>query len=141
MKRSMFGAVMALVLALAANVAFAQSKSTTASVPFAFTVNDSAMPAGHYTITEVSDRVLQIRNDDTNKSMTIIAQREESVKPQKSELVFHRYGDRYVLAEVWSDSAGRNGEGIQLSASKLEQEMRAASKDAGGPAEVVVALR
>ncbi len=140
MKRNMFGAVTALVLALTVNVAFAQSKSATADVPFAFTVNDSAMAAGHYTITEVSDRVLQIRDDDNN-SVMVIAQREESVKPQKSQLVFHKYGERYVLAEIWSDSAGHGGEGIQLPAGKMEQEMRAAYKNAGGSTEVVVALR
>jgi len=136
MKRNLFWGLTALVLALTVNVAFAQSKSAAANVPFAFTINESSMAAGHYTITEVSDHVLQIRNDDTNKTVSVIAQHEESVMAKKTQLVFHKYGDRYILAEVWDGASGS-----QLPSGKLEQEMRAASKNAGGPPEVVVTLR
>jgi hypothetical protein len=136
MKRNLFWGLTALVLALTVNVASAQSKSAAADVPFAFTINESSMAAGHYTITEVSDRVLQLRNDDTNKTVSVIAQHEESVKEQKIQLVFHKYGDRYTLAEVWDGASGS-----QLPSSKLEQERRAASKNAGGSSEVVVTLR
>jgi hypothetical protein len=135
MKRKALWGLTALVLALAVNT-FAQSKST-ADVPFAFAVDQTWMSAGHYTITQVSDRVLQVRNDETNATVSIIAQHEELVKPKNAQMVFHKYGDRYVLAEVWN---AKGGQGLELPASKMEQEMRAASKDAGS-AEVVVALR
>jgi hypothetical protein len=137
MKRTTLTALTALVLALAVNVAFAQSKKQ-ANVPFAFTVDQTSMAAGQYSITEVNDRVLQIRNDATKATVTIIALREESLKPQNPRLVFHKYGDRYVLAEVWGSSSES---GMEIPAGKLEQEMRTASASAGGPAEVVVALR
>jgi hypothetical protein len=136
MKRNLFWGLTALVLALTVNVAFAQSKSAAADVPFAFTINESSMAAGHYTITEVSDRVLQIRNDDTNKTVSVIAQHEESVKAQKTQLVFHKYGEQYILAEVWDGASGS-----QLPSGKLEREIRAASQNAGGSSEVVVTLR
>jgi hypothetical protein len=136
MKRNLFWGLTALVLALAVNVASAQSKSAAADVPFAFTISESSMAAGHYTITEVSDRVLQMRNDGTNETVSVIAQHEESVKEQKIQLVFYKYGDRYILAEVWDGASGS-----QLPSGKLEQEMRAASKNAGGSSEVVVTLR
>ena len=135
MKRNMFWGLTALVLALVVNVAFAESKSK-ANVPFAFSVEQNSMEAGQYTIT-VSDRVMQIHNDSTNKTVAIIAQHEESAKPQNTRLVFHRYGDSYFLAEVWSATGQAGASGIELPTSKAEQETRAAYKDAGGATEVV----
>ena len=143
MKRNMFWGLTALVLALVINVAFAQSKTQAkADVPFAFTVEQSSMAAGHYSIIEVSERTLQIRNDDTNTSVAVIALREESIKPQSPRLVFHKYGDRYFLAEAWSGSGSAGGSGMEFPSGKLEQEMRAANSNSSPHAdEVVVALR
>ena len=135
MKRKALWGLTALVLALAVNT-FAQEKST-ADVPFAFAVDQTWMSAGHYTITQVSDRILQVRNDDTKATVSIIALHEEKVTAKQPQLVFHKYGDRYILAEVWN---AKGGQGLELPASKMENEMRAASKDAGST-EVVVALR
>src|SRR5258708_2730864 len=74
MKRKMFLSLTALVLALAVNVAFAQSNSKTkANVPFAFSIEQNAMEAGPYSIT-VSDRVMKIRNEATNKTVALLAQ-------------------------------------------------------------------
>ncbi len=137
MKRTTLLALTAFVAALAVNIALAQSQRK-ANVPFAFSVDQSSMEAGRYSITEVSDRVLQIRNDATNATITVIALHEESQKPQNPRLVFHKYGDRYVLAEVWGSTSAS---GIEIPAGKNEQELRAESPSAGGPAEVVVALR
>ena len=135
MKRKALLGLTALVLALAVST-FAQSKST-ADVPFAFAVDQTWMSAGHYTITQVSDRVLQVRNDETKATVSIITQHEELVNAKNPQMVFHKYGDRYILAEVWN---AKGGQGLELPASKMEQEMRAASQDAGST-EVVVALR
>ena len=135
MKHKALWGLTALVLALAVNT-FAQEKST-ADVPFAFAVDQTWMSAGHYTITQVSDRILQVRNDDTKATVSIIALQEEKVTAKQPQMVFHKYGDRYILAEVWN---AKGGQGLELPASKMENEMRAASKDAGST-EVVVALR
>ena len=140
MKRTVFGALTALVLALVTNVAFAQSHSKAkADVPFAFTVDQKSMPAGQYSIVEISGGVMQVRNDSTNASLAVIAQHEESLKPQNPRMVFHKYGDRYFLAEVWG---GSGDSGMEFPVGKAEQEMRAAYKDTSPHAEeVVVALR
>ena len=139
MKRNMFWGLTALVLALVVNVAFAESKSK-ANVPFAFSVEQNSMAAGEYSIT-ITDRVMTLRNDSTNATVAVIAQHEESAKPQSTRLVFHKYGDSYFLAEVWSATGQAGASGIELPASKAEQETRAAYKDAGGATEVVVAMR
>ena len=139
MKRNLFGALTMLVLALVVNVPVvnAQSKAK-ADVPFAFTVAQSSLPDGTYTIRVVEGNEMEIRNEQTNATVFLIAQHEESLKPQNPRLVFHRYGDKYFLAEAW---CGSNA-GIEIPASKLEQEMRAASSNSLPHAEeVVVALR
>ena len=141
MKRKMFWGLTALVLALVVNVAFAQSKSIAkANVPFAFTAEDKSMKAGEYSIT-ITDHVMQLRNESTNQTVAILAESEESAKPQNTRLVFHQYGDHYYLAEVWNSTGQAGASGLELPASKAEQETRAAFKDAGGPTEVIVALR
>jgi hypothetical protein len=134
MKRKALWGLTALVLALAVNT-FAQEKST-ADVPFAFAVDQTWMSAGHYTITQVSDRVLQVRNDDTKATVSIIAQHEELVNARQPQMIFHKYGNRYVLAEVWN---AKGGQGLELPASKMEKEMSASNP--GGVTEVVVAMR
>ena len=139
MKRNLFVSLTALVLALTVNVAFAQSKSH-ANVPFAFSVDHTPMEAGQYSIL-VTDRVIQIRNDSTNKSVIMASNRLESTKPQNSRLVFHKYGDRYFLAEAWTATGQAGASGMELPASKAEQETRAAYKDAGAPQEVILAMR
>jgi hypothetical protein len=139
MKRNMFWGLTALVLALVVNVAFAQSKSK-ADVPFAFSVEQTSMESGQYTIS-VSDHVMQIRNDSTNKTVALMAQPEESAKPQGTRLVFHKYGNSYFLAEVWEATGRAGASGIELPASKAELETQAAYKDAGGATEVVIAMR
>jgi hypothetical protein len=136
MKRKPFWGLTALVLALAVNT-FAQSKSS-ADVPFAFAIDQTWMSAGHYTITQVSDRVLQVRNDDTRTTVSVIVQHEEKLTAQSPKLVFHKYRDRYILAEVWNAA---DGQGLELPANKMEREMRAASGNTGEATEVVVALR
>lgn len=143
MKRNMFMGLTALVLALVINVAFAQSKTkATADVPFAFTVEQSSMAAGHYSIIELSERTLQIRNDDTKTSVAVIALHEESIKQQNPRLVFHKIGDRYFLAEAWTGAGSAGGSGMEFPSSKLEREMRAAYSNTSPHAEeVVVALR
>lgn len=139
MKRNIFGAVTMLVLALVVNVPLvnAQSKAK-ADVPFAFTVSQNSLPTGTYTISVVNGNEVQIRNDQTNKTVVMIAQHEESSKPQNPRLTFHKYGDTYFLAEAWCGS----GTGVEIPAGKMEQEMRAAaSNTSGAEQDVVVALR
>ena len=68
MKRKMYLSLTALVLALAVNVAFAQSNGKIkADVLFAFSVEQNSMEAGQYSIT-ATDHVLLIRNDSTTGS-------------------------------------------------------------------------
>ncbi len=139
MKRKMLSGLTALVLALLVNVATAQSKSK-ANVPFAFSAEQNSMRAGEYTIT-VSDHVMKLRNESTNETVAMIAVSEESAKPQNSRLVFHKYGDHYYLAEVWTATGQAGASGINLPTSKAELATEASYKEAGGATEVIIAMR
>lgn len=103
-----------------------------AQVPFNFVANGEAMPAGKCTIQIIfsGPTALSISCGKQHAFAFPIADHSSSGS-KKTTLVFHRYGDRYVLARV--KRAGRIG--YELPASKLESELRA-----GNAAEEVFTL-
>jgi hypothetical protein len=101
----------------------AQSYKITATVPFGYQVKGQNLEAGNYVITkDVSSPVMWLRNAEDGKSvllMTIAS----SVTDPEPKLVFHRYGDRYFLAEIWIGFTGRS-----LTMSSAEKEVMASGK-------------
>ena len=108
--------MLVVVLALAAAVASANAQSAnrvTATIPFEFSVGYKAMPAGEYSVQAINNtnNTLMIRSADAKQAAVRLTN--EIGRSKKSDtharLVFHRYGERYFLAEVWSgfDDAGR----------------------------------
>jgi hypothetical protein len=87
---------------LAINV-HAQTK-VIASVPFAFSVGKTTLPAGRYTITvlnQSSDRkVLQIRSMNGRSSVMVMTTGIIGHASDNAKLVFERYRDRYVFAQA-----------------------------------------
>lgn len=88
----------------------AQTGTIDVQVPYAFVVENSALPAGEYRISAFSDNTLIIRSqvgDTALLCLTIPAGGgPKAVEPQ---LVFQHYGNQYFLAEVWLKS-GRGRE-------------------------------
>jgi hypothetical protein len=73
-----------------------------ADIPFAFHVRDTTLPAGTYTVEQISSAgMVQIRNNDTGESILTLAPPNRSGKGESSKLVFHKYGERYFLSELW----------------------------------------
>ena|ERR1700682_6535551 len=92
-----------------------------ADIPFAFHVRDSALPAGNYTVQEFSPAgMIRIRNNDTGQSILTLAPPNRSGHTEDSKLVFHKYGDRYFLSELWLTGAGAVD---CVSMGKLEREV------------------
>jgi hypothetical protein len=140
MKRSALGALMTLIVAfvIATPVVYAQSKITmSANVPFAFSVNGKELPAGAYEVRDVGDRATMIETKDGNAKVLGIYQ---YAGPSKGEtkLVFHKVGDRYFLAEIWTTA---RGQGLNVPQSKAEKETLAANPNGGGAETVIVAMR
>jgi hypothetical protein len=124
MKRNIYGALAILAAALVVSVPFVQAQSrVNADVPFAFSLQDKAMPAGNYQIFAVSDRVLEVWNLDAQHGQLLAKQISVQSKDQSPKLVFHRYGDQYFLSQIWD---GQSDTGIQLAESKREKETKMA---------------
>ncbi len=108
---TMITLVVAIALATAV-VANAQSaRKVVADVPFAFVVGDQTLSAGEYTLkaTNAPENGLLIQ-DANGKSETL--RFTYPIEPQQNRrsarLVFHRYGEKYFLAEIWT-GAGKVG--------------------------------
>jgi hypothetical protein len=105
-------ALLVTMLGLAAGIASAQStEPLTFRTPFAFVVGDQLVPAGEYTVRVVSvTGTLSFRSADGHMNVFI-----HSVPIQKQatadryKIVFHRYGHRYCVSEIWTPgySTGR----------------------------------
>jgi hypothetical protein len=107
---------------LGATGLYAQTQAS-ADIPFAFSVQNTTLPAGEYTMskTSTSRDVMAIRNAETNKAILVLAPDWRYKGAQgKSVVVFHQIGDRYFLAEVKTD--GVRG---RVAPSKLERELTA----------------
>ena len=78
-----------------------------ADIPFAFHVRDTTLPAGSYTVEQISSAgMVQIRNNDTGESILTLAPPNRSGNSEGSKLVFHKYGERYFLSELWLAGTG-----------------------------------
>jgi hypothetical protein len=101
------------------------AQNTRAEFPFDFTVQSVTLPAGHYSLhaLRTGSEVIRLVNLDTSKLIMVLAARTNAPAVEKAsgKIVFHRYGDRYFLSEVWSTNGPRG----RVSPSKLEREMQA----------------
>jgi hypothetical protein len=101
---------------------YAQTKAT-ADIPFEFTVQNTTLPAGSYTLSAQSTGhdLMVIRNVETRKAILVLAPSGESgyrSTRDKDVVRFHQVGGRYFLAEVKTGAVcGR------VAPSKLEREL------------------
>src|SRR6516162_8540416 len=87
-------------------------------IPFAFGVEDRLLPAGKYTIFTVTpERSIRIVSADGKHSAIVNTLPNYAKEPSSnSRLVFHRYGNEYFLAQVWT--VGQNVARNPLSSKK-----------------------
>ena len=112
---------MALLAALAA-MAQGPSGNVLVNVPFAFVIDGHHMQPGRYVVSKAANGVLYIHDMDVaDNQMFLSVHSIESRTPKDAKLVFHRYGDTYFLAEVWSGNS--NNIGSELIKSKAEKEI------------------
>jgi len=122
MKKQLF-VLLGLGLLLVGASASAQTVNMKVNVPFNFIVSGGTLPNGEHTIQGLgtSGNAISIRSADKTAKSLVLASRCESLKtPERSKLVFHRYGDRYFLAQIWM--AGNNA-GHELPTSRRETEV------------------
>jgi hypothetical protein len=104
-KKNLLSLAMSLAL-LMSTAAQAQSTHLKVTVPFEFTAGTVLLPAGEYEVKTVGPSggpLLSIRSLNSDKGLYIGSNSCESLNPvADSKLVFHRYGEQYFLAEVWT---------------------------------------
>jgi len=117
----MRSAFLGLGLLLAVSAAQAQEPRVKANIPFDFVVGDRVMPAGEYTVSQVSNAAIAILSEDRKSTAMTVTSACASASPSKStKLVFHALGGRYFLSQIWT--AGYI-QGRQLRESKAEIEL------------------
>ena len=102
-----------LMLASVQNAGAQITSTVDFTTSFPFTVGNATVPAGSYTITPDHDNpsTLELTGAHTGVFFeTINAQARET--PSKTELVFKRYGDRYVLKNIWMEGESRGAEAM-----------------------------
>jgi hypothetical protein len=108
-----------------------------ADVPFQFHVGNTTLPAGRYVIHQLEGSdltMMQISSADGKMSALFnVESAEAKTTPEKSELIFNKYGDQYFLSELFDEG---NVDGNKLIESRDE---RQASKEGGADVAHVVA--
>jgi hypothetical protein len=96
-------AIAVTVLPLLASAQLGSSDKIMTNVPFEFVAGSKIVPAGTCTVrlAGVGASTLSIRNRDANVGLFSLSSMAETKKASGvNALVFHKYGDRYFLAEV-----------------------------------------
>jgi hypothetical protein len=138
MNRKLVGILMTLAVTLLVSVPNTYAQDITkATVPFAFTVGRSEMPAGTYTISHISPAVIAVRDSNTGKSVLTLVRPESAGKDATPKLLFNKYGNKYFLSQV---SSGFGSSPLQLPTSQLEKELRIAVTR-GAPEQTVIAAK
>jgi WD40 repeat protein len=97
----------------------AEESLVVAKIPFDFQVNQTALPAGTYTVIMDSNVVtIRLRNNETGKSILVMPPGRDSSKSEP-KLSFHHYGDHYFLSGIYTDG----NPGYTLHKGSLEREI------------------
>jgi hypothetical protein len=112
---------LAFVTAMVSN-AQTKGQRLAVNVPFDFVVGDRTMTAGHYRvgrITQESDAGILMRSTDSAQNAIRLTNSIQDERARRqSMLVFRRHGDRYYLAQIWTEG---KQEGRELVKSKSER--------------------
>ena len=119
---TMLTLVVGLVLAAAVVSANGQAATfVTADVPFDFIIADKTLTSGKYMVREATTNAVKISTPEGKSTVIRLSNLAiDKSKKRTARMVFHRYGQQYFLAEVWSgDNYGR-----QLLKCKRERHLR-----------------
>ena len=113
-----------MMLPVVASAQLGPSQHIVVEVPFQFTVDNSAVPAGTYVVKPAylwNSSMLVIENEKAKVHVAYFVSYENAQTGQGTSLIFHKYGERYFLSGI-----RLNGTTIErLSERKQEAELRA----------------
>jgi hypothetical protein len=126
----------ALIAMFTAAATPSQAGQINCDVPFSFTVNSSkTLPPGVYTLSSTGPMGTVLVRGATGAAFSV-TNRLESRSARDAKLVFHKYGDTYILRQVWMG----DGTGRELPRTQLERDLQE-RKVAVGAERVIVAAR
>ena len=122
MKKQQLFPLLAVLVLLAAGSVQAQNGGVKANIPFDFTAGSKTLTAGEYRITAMSDAggVLWVAGSGFSKGFVGSQAVEKIAAATSTRLVFHRYGNRYFLYQIWVEGENR---GRELPRTRLEKEV------------------
>jgi len=100
----------------------AQVTTVRVDIPFGFVVGTTTVAPGQYAISSQAG-LTQVQLVGSKSYSVLSSPADPYAGSQDAKLVFHRYGDRYFLAEIWIGFTGR-----ALTMSSAEKEVMASGK-------------
>jgi hypothetical protein len=126
--RSIYTAVGIIVFAGVQNAGAQILDAVTFTTSFPFTVGNTTMPAGSYTINPDVDNPQILDLSGAGGSVLFQVELTEANKTRSTtEVVFKRYGDRYLLKDIWVE-----GQNSGATATAAEGERHANRLDLNG---------
>ena len=122
MSKKLLAIALALPLLMTA-AASAQTVHMRVMVPFNFIAAGATLPAGEYDIQSfgISEKLLSIHDQNSSAGILLFSNPCESLNASSNtKLVFHRYGNRYFLAELWVQG---QSSGHQVPSGSREEEV------------------
>jgi len=105
-----------------------------ANIPFAFSVGNTQLPAGKYSVSRVlpnsGDSVIAINSlSGKGSALRTTIPVTAGTPRDKATLVFHRYGDQYFLSQVWAAGVST---GLTFTRSRSERELQEKQNESVG---------
>jgi hypothetical protein len=92
--------VLVALLAIPAVTLNAQQTGARFTVPFDFVVNGFALPAGDYFVEGLWLNAVAFHHGKGQANLILLAEKGTRTQEAKTKLVFHKYGDQYILAKA-----------------------------------------
>jgi hypothetical protein len=127
--------ILAIVLTVAGHAQ--SSLSLHANIPFNFVAGSTTLNAGEYIVDQRKAGLIDMKAEDGKSSAFLLTATVGCTGNQTaSRLVFHRYGNTYLLSQVWTEG---NECGRQVPVTSRERELSA--RHAAPDETIVLALR
>ena len=92
--------VLAMLLVIPAATLYAQQTGSRFTMPFSFVVNGYSLPAGDYFIEGLWWNAVAFHHGKGQANLILMAERGTRTQEVKTRLIFHKYGDQYILAKA-----------------------------------------
>jgi hypothetical protein len=83
-------------------LASAQAPLAEVNIPFTFQTPTRTLPAGIYRIHRKSDHLILLEGTGSARGFVMTYDAIKSAAPDRSFVIFDRYGDKYFLSQIWT---------------------------------------